>query len=264
MVLRDSMQQIPALNLKGDRKMNKVIKNEFIKMLKEKKFYVLVAVLIGSIVLMAITKDSSINAQNFVFETLAGMVIKPILLAFMIIVIAGVITEDYANGTMKFSLITPVKRSQLMVGKILFIYLYAVILLAVCFVASYVVCIAVIGVPSQLMNNFISNIKCYAYILLPLLAFCTLISFIAMLINNMGEIIGIGLGIQFMTIIIDHSIKSAMYYLAGGGMYLFDFVRASGDLKTIQMPRITLCSCIYIAIFMLLSVIVMKKKDLVL
>ncbi|QAT39623.1 ABC transporter permease [Clostridium sp. JN-9] len=246
--------------------MLKVLKNEFIKMFKEKKFYIIAAILIGSIILMAFMKDPGIDAQNFVFETFAGMVIKPMLPAFMIIVISGVITEDYVHGTMKFSLITPIKRRELIAGKFLFIYLYAVILLAISFLTSYIVCVAVFGtsIQVQFMKNFLFNIKCYAYILLPLLSFCTLISFIAMFVNSIGEIIGIGLGIQFMTVIIEHSVKSAVYFLAGGGMYIYDFVRASGDLNNIHMLLVTLCACIYIAVFMLLSMAAMKKKDLVL
>lgn len=160
--------------------MFKVLKNEIIKMLTGKKFYVMSAILIGSIVLMTLIKDSNINAQNFVFETFAGTVIKPILPAFMIIVIAEVITEDYIHGTMKFSLMTPLKRSELIIGKLLFIDLYVLI------------------------------------------------------------------------------------FLAGGGMYMYDFVRLSGELNNINMLLVIGCALIYILIFSALSIFAIKRKDIVL
>lgn len=246
--------------------MFKVIKNEFIKMFSSKKFYVLAAILIGSIILMALTRDRNIDAQNFVFETFAGNIIKPILPAFMIIVIAEVITEDYIHGTMKFSLMTPIKKSDLLIGKLLFIDLYALILLVLSFITSYIICFITFGsgIWGDFMKYFIFNVKCYAFIILPLFSFCTLISFIAMFVNNSGETIGIGLGIQFLTIIIEHSIKNSIYFLAGGGMYIYDFVRSSGELNNISILPVTACACIYIAAFMFLCMMLFKKKDIVL
>lgn len=246
--------------------MFKVLKNELIKMVNSRKFYVLSSILIGSIILMALMKDNNINAQNFVFETFAGNIMKPILPSFMIIIIAEAITEDYVHGTLKFSLMTPVKRSGFIIGKLLFIYLYSLILLALSFLTSYIVCAVTFGpaMKAGFMKYFIFNIKCYASIILPIFSFCTLISFIALFMGSSGETIGLGLGIQFMTIIIEHSIKNAVYFLPGAGMYMYDFVRSSGELNNISIPSISICACIYTAVLMCLSIIDFKNKDLVL
>lgn len=246
--------------------MFKILKNEFIKMVSGRKFYVLSAISIGSIILMELIKDNNINAQNFVFETFAGTIMKPILPSFMIIIIAEVITEDYVHGTLKFSLMTPVKRSDIIIGKLLFIYLYSLILLALSFLTSYIICSVTFGpaIKAGFIKYFIFNIKCYVSIILPLFSFCTFISLTAMFVNNSGETIGLGLGIQFMTIIIVHSIKNAVYFLPGGGMYIYDFVRSSGELKNISIPSVIICACIYIAVFMCISIVNFKKKELVL
>lgn len=246
--------------------MFKVLKNEIIKMFSQKKFYVMAAILIGSIIIMALTKDSKINAKNFVFETFTGTIIKPILPAFMIILIAEIITEDYVHGTMKFSLMTPIKRSELIIGKLLFIDLCAFIFLTLSFIVSYIVCAITFssGIRIDFIKYFIFNIKAYASIILPLFSFCTLISLIGMCVNNSGVTIGIGLGLQFMTIIIEHSIKNGVYFLSGGGMYIYDYVRSSGQLNNISIPMVSVCACIYILIFLLLNIFVIERKDMVL
>ena len=50
---------------------------------------------------------------------------------------------------------------------------------------------------------FINNIKVYGSIILPLLSFSTVMSFIAVLINNSGAMIGFGIGIDVIMMIID-------------------------------------------------------------
>lgn len=235
-------------------------------MVNSKKFYILSAVLIVSIILMALIRDSNINAQNFVFETFTGDIMKPILPSFMIIIISEVITEDYTHGTLRFSLITPVKRSSIIIGKLFFIYLYSLIFLALSLLTSYMVCAITFGpaIKADFLKCFIFNIKCYASVILPLFSFCTLVSFIAMFMSSSGETIGLGLGIQFGIIIIEHAAKNVIYFLAGGGMYMYDFVRSTGELNSVSIPSASLCACIYIAAFMCLSLVVFNKKDMVL
>ncbi|MDF2504296.1 ABC transporter permease [Clostridium sp.] len=245
--------------------MLKVLKNEIIKMFSGKKFYILSAILITSIVIMAIigTSDITINAKNFLVQTLSGMVMKPIVPIFMVLVIAEILTEDYTHGTMKFSLITPIKKSDLLIGKLLSIYLYALIFMIISFITSYITGSIVFGLGDRgdIINNFIYNAKCYAIIILPLLSFSTVISFIALFINNSGALIGLGIGINFIMVILDISIKNIMYFTFSGGMYAYQFIGKSGAHNILNFP---ITACIYILIFLLLSVATICKKDIVL
>lgn len=242
--------------------MSTILKNEFIKMLHSRKFYILSAILIACIAL-EYTMVHGLNAHNCVLDALGGMVMKPILPAFMVIVISDIITEDYTHGTMKFSLIAPIKRSELIAAKLLFIALYAIIFLTISFISSYILGIAFFGLESSgdFIKDLIFNLKWYASITLPLVSFCTVISFIATLINNSGEVIGAGIGFQFIMIAVNRGIKNAIYYTFEGGMYTFDIMN---NISVHNILTFAITSCIYIFIFACLAAIVMKKKDIVL
>ncbi|KEJ00585.1 ABC transporter permease [Clostridium botulinum] len=246
--------------------MFKVLKNEIIKMFSGKKFYVLLVTLIITIVIMAVLGKSNpqdgINANNFVIKTLSGTLMKPIVPMFMVLVIAEALTEDYIHGTMKFSLMTPIKRSDFIIGKFLFIGLYALIFLVVGFVSSYIVGIITFGLgdKGEFLNTFINNIKIYASIILPLLSFTAVMSFIALLVNNSGAMIGLGIGIDVIMMMIDFQMKNIMYYTFSG-MYAYRIVQ---NLNAHNILILSFTACVYIAVFLLLSIVVVKRKDIVL
>ncbi|EPY2271705.1 ABC transporter permease [Clostridium sporogenes] len=247
--------------------MFKVLKNEIIKMFSGKKFYVLSMTLIISIVIMAVLgkghPQDGINANNFVIETLFGMLMKPMVPMFMVLVIAETLTEDYIHGTMKFSLMTPIKKSDFIIGKFLFIALYVLIFLIVGFVGSYIVGAIAFGLANSgdNLNFVINNIKVYASITLPLLSFSAVISFIAVLINNSGAMIGLGIGIDVIMMMIDSQIKDIVYYTFSGGMYAYRIVQ---NLNAHNILILSFTACVYIAVFLLLSILVVKRKDIVL
>ncbi|EPY6472726.1 ABC transporter permease [Clostridium sporogenes] len=247
--------------------MFKVLKNEIIKMFSGKKFYVLSMTLIISIVIMAVLgkghPQDGINANNFVIETLFGMLMKPMVPMFMVLVIAEALTEDYIHGTMKFSLMIPIKKSDFIIGKFLFIALYALIFLIVGLVGSYIVGAIAFGLSNNgnNLNLFINNIKVYASITLPLLSFSAVISFIAVLINNSGAMIGLGIGIDVIMMMIDSQIKDIVYYTFSGGMYAY---RIAQNLNAHNILILSFTACVYIAVFLLLSILVGKRKDIVL
>ncbi|EJO5348756.1 ABC transporter permease [Clostridium botulinum] len=245
--------------------MLKVLKNEIIKMFSSKKFYVLSMTLIISIVIMAVLgkghPQDGINANNFVIKTLSGTLIKPIIPMFIVLVIAETLTDDYIHGTMKFSLMTPIKRSHFIIGKFLFIALYALIFLIVGFVGSYIIGIIIFGLgdKGQFLNMFINNIKIYASIILPLLSFSAFMSFIAIFINNSGAMIGLGIGIDVIMMMIDFQMKNIMYYTFSG-MYAY---RIAENLNIHNILMLSFTACVYIAVFLLLSIVVVKRKDIV-
>lgn len=90
--------------------MHKTFKNEIIKMISGKKFYLLCALLILCVIIEGAAVGPRINANNFAMATLDGIVMRPIVPMFMVLVIAEVLTEDYSLGTMKFSLMTTIKK----------------------------------------------------------------------------------------------------------------------------------------------------------
>lgn len=241
--------------------MLKVLKNEFIKMFSGKKFYILSSTLIVSIILMVVMGKTSSNAskliaQNFVSETLDGMIMKPIVPIFLVLIIAEVLTEDYTSGTMKFSLISPVKKSELVIGKMLFIFSYAFILMLISFVVSYIMGLIFFGNG----YNFYYNLECYASVILPIFSFCSVISFIAIFINSSGAVMGLGIGIYFIMIILERGMENIIYYTFTGGLSACTFV----ETHSAKSPALfSLTALFYIVLFSILNVIFMNKKDIV-
>ncbi|MGH4123194.1 MAG: ABC transporter permease [Clostridium sp.] len=242
--------------------MLKIFKNEIIKMVSSKKFYLLCAILIFSIILMGAV-GSRINANNFVVATLDGMVMKPIVPIFMVLVIVEVLTEDYSLGTMKFSLMTTIKKSDFIIGKLLFISLYALIFMAISFIFSYIVGTIIFGLggKEETIKNLVYNIKCYGVLILPLLSFCAMISLIALFINNSGAMIGLGIGITVILSMLMLVQKDVIYFMPGGGMYAASYINKSGPHSIFLFAIIAV---IYIIVFSQVSSLIIKKKDIVL
>ncbi|GCD12818.1 ABC transporter permease [Clostridium tagluense] len=243
--------------------MLKIFKNEIIKMVSSKKFYLLCALLIFSIILMGTVVGPRINANNFMIATLDGMVMKPIVPIFMVLVIVEVLTEDYSLGTMKFSLMTTIKKSDFIIGKLLFIDLYALIFMAISFIFSYIVGTIIFGLvgKDEAIKNLVYNIKCYGVLILPLLSFCAMISLIALLINNSGAMIGLGIGIVVILSMLVFVQEDVIYFIPGGGMYAASYINKSGPHSIFLFAIIAI---IYIIAFSLISSVVIKKKDIVL
>lgn len=247
--------------------MLKVFKNEVIKMINGKKFYILLATIIASIILMAALGSSNaefrITSLNFVEVTLNGIIMKPLIPIFIILIIAETITEDYTNGTMKFSIMTPIKKRDLIIGKLLFVEMYTLALMIVSFLASYIIGLLAFGAcdKTQLLNNLLYDVKCYSVILLPLLSFIVVISFIALFMNNSGAMIGLGIGIYFLMFILDQGIKNIMHYTFTGGMYAYEYI---GKTSLNNILLFLFIACLYIIIFSWLNIITIKKKDILL
>ncbi|WP_410506311.1 ABC transporter permease [Haloimpatiens sp. FM7315] len=250
--------------------MLKVLKNEIIKMFSSKKFYILCFVIILSILIIAFTgkndAKSVINAENFLTETLFGMLMRPMIPMLMVVIIAETLTQDYAEGTMKFSLMAPIKKSDFIIGKFLFITVYALILLFVSFFGSYIIGVIFFGLgdKGEILSNFIYNLEVYVSIVLPLLSFSFVISFIALIVNNSATIMGLGIGIHVIMLFVDSQIKNAMYYTfsggIAGGMYA---VRILGKIDVNAVISFSITAGIYIFVSIILSMLIFKKKDIV-
>ncbi|PJI07620.1 MULTISPECIES: ABC transporter permease [Clostridium] len=245
--------------------MFKVLKNEIVKTLGGKKVYILTGAIIVSIILMAVmgktNMDFKMTAHNFVIETLGGMIMKPLIPIFMVLVVSEAFTEDYANGTMKFSLMTPIKRKELVIGKFLFIAVYAAALMIISFIFSYIVGIFAFGDISEFVKTMPYNIECYTIVMLPILAFSAVLSFLSLFVNNNGAMIGAGISIYFIMVIVNQVLKNAIYFTFSGGMLAYDLVGKAGTYNIMLIPA---AACLYIVLFLVLSIAAINKKDIVL
>jgi|GEM_PF-1368585 len=248
--------------------MLKVFKNEMIKMISGKKLYIFSVILIASIIIMALLCKSipsvKIGPQNFVAQMIMnGMIMEPLIPIFMILVAAEIITEDYSSGTMKFTLMTPIRKIDVFAGKLLFMGVYIVILMAICFVSSYIVQIFFCGLggSSIFFKTFIYNLKCFVVVIPPLIAFSAIVGFISLFITSSGAVIGIGIGVYIIAKFLNMGIKNFIYFSPVGGFYASSFIGKTG---TYGIWTFMLSSLVYIIVFAILIAAVVKKKDFVL
>lgn len=248
--------------------MLKVFKNEMIKMISGKKLYIFSVILIVSIIIMAFLSKSipsvKIGPQNFVAQMIMnGMIMEPLIPIFMILVAAEIITEDYSSGTMKFTLMTPIRKIDVFAGKLLFMGVYIVILMAICFVSSYIVQVFFCGLggSSIFFKTFIYNLKCFAVVIPPLIAFSAIVGFISLFITSSGAVIGIGIGVYIIAKFLNMGIKNFIYFSPVGGFYASSFIGKTG---TYGIWTFMLSSLVYIIVFAILIAAVVKKKDFVL
>lgn len=244
--------------------MFKVLKNEFIKMISGKKFYVLnlliILAMVTDVVLMKTKgQELKINEYSIFAQSIFGQAMRPVLPILMVVVIAEIFTDEYTNGTMKFMLMTGISRTQIMLGKLSSIAAYALIFMTVTFLSSYVTINIVFGVVS--IRDLIFDLWICGIILVPLISFSIVISFFATIINNSGILIAIGIIIHIAMIAVDQAVHNVMYFTFSGGMYGYYFIK---DYSIHTVLLFTITACVYIAVFSILDLLVINKKDIIL
>lgn len=249
--------------------MLKVFKNEMVKMISGKKLYIFSAILILSIIVMAFLSKSvpaiKIGPQNFVAQMIMnGMIMEPLIPIFIILIASEIITEDYSSGTMKFTLMTPIRKIEVFAGKLLFMVAYIVILIAICFVSSYIVQIFFCGLGSSsiFFKTFIYNLKCFVVVIPALIAFSVIIGFISLFFTSSGAVIGIGIGIYIIAKFLNMGIKNFIYFSPVGGFYASSFVGKTGG--TYGVWTFMLSSLTYLIVFAIITTVIINKKDFVL
>lgn len=242
--------------------MIRVLKNEFIKMLSGKKFYALNILIIIAMVsdVLLMKKEEymlKINIYNIFTQSIFGQAMRPLLPILMVVVVAEIFTEDYVGGTMKFTIISGVKRTEIVFAKLIFTAIYAAIFMAVTFVSSYITINIAFGAVS--IERLFFDLKICAIILIPLISFSIVISFVAMIIKNSGIVIAVGTVIYIIMLSIDMNVKNAMYFSFSGGMYGYYFIR---DYSIHAILTFIMTSFIYIVIFSIFDLVCINNQDI--
>lgn len=233
-----------------------VVKNELIKLFRFKKIYIYTAILLGFALLMA-AGTMAIQSAPEMAETVAGpnplltlnstsyplwflgMVSDLILPLFFIILVAGMFSEEYGKGTLKLSLLHKVRRTKLVLGKIITMAVAIVIMLVLVYlIALGVGTIFLDSGPLNMMGQPVqggtaSVLAAYGLYALFLLSYSLTMMALAQFFASSGATIGVGLGVQFgLGIIGGFFSKIAPYLLTSHfGIYTFLFMPAeTGDV----------------------------------
>lgn len=213
----------------------KVIKNEFIKLIHQKKFAILLVVILALCILSAYgysdmrndvfkhtakseEYDSAFKALitnlnyvrfsilfsgDFIYKTLL-----PIYLIFIAIIFTSVLSEDYLEGTMKFSLVSPITKSQLILGKLLFMLVISSIIALFNLVISLIIGYIAFGGANIISSELLKVILIYTFSIAPVMAFGTIVLLISLIVKNSSTVISTTIVLAIILNIIDFFTKT--------------------------------------------------------
>lgn len=263
--------------------MMKLVKNELFKIFRLKKLYIFMAItlvmeIITGVQYLVIKNNptkygqeihnllASFNGQSFALLMLQSM--GQFIIIFMAILLADIISDEYKNGTLKLSLLRPVTRVELLCAKIISFLVSLVFLLAFMLVISYIVGTLICGWGDKTVVNGVSfstaagiilTLKSYLITILPYFAFGMIIVFTSVLFTSMGATIGISLGVMIVFGILESIEQTHNFSI------LHQFNIYTNFVKDFKWENIFICFAnvvVYIAVFYIGSMLVLKKKDI--
>lgn len=250
--------------------MLRVVKSELLKIFSGKMIYICIAILFSlpfieyisylgvhdmePSLLDAIT---SLSRQEYITNSIINLVssMNFALIFIISILVSSLITEDYGNGTMKYSILA-VTKEKLMIGKIITTgiinLIYLLVILASHIIISLLACkwspegIAI----SQIIGAFLlSWITLYGY--------ACLITFALNKISKVSGAIGMGLGIYAIIAMLNGLLSNSYKFLVitGNSYKLMDMTVKS-------WVEVGLTGLIYIVTFSILSIVIFRKKEI--
>ena len=196
--------------------MGALIKNEWIKLIKKKSSWImwiiLAAMTFGITLLIRSTTNTgseSVIKANEIFFNLTDM--TSFLNLFVVIVAASIVAEEFSRGTIKFLLIRPFTRSQILFSKFIVCLIYGGIGTVILYVSSLVFSNLLLGIqsPFEVVKDFygwnaLTVAAAYAFAnLLLILLYITITLFISAAVRSQSLAVGVGLGVLFGSSIIN-------------------------------------------------------------
>ncbi len=269
--------------------MNNLIKNEVYKIFRQKKLYVFAGVMLLSMIfdyiLFLLTKNitftnannsnsfQNMNGQLFPIHTLNG--VNTVIVIFIIILLADIITDEYKNGTLKLSLLGPITRAQLLISKVIGLYISIFALHIFTMIISYIFGTIFWGWGDTLilngfntscsltpLNGIFYTIGSYLFSTIPFLVFGIIVILIALLYSNIGATIGTCLGIYFALGLVGQLIEKSKPYLINTYFTFYTEFATASNIKHIISG--ILCILIYGIVFFSSSLLIFKRKDILL
>ena len=213
----------------------KVIKNEFVKLIHQKKFIILFVVILLLCILAAYGYNDmrngvlnhtaksedygsafkalipNLNYIRFSMLFSSDFIYKPLLpiyLIFIAIIFTCVLSEDYLGGTMKFSLVSPITKRQLILGKILFMLAISALIALFNLGISLVIGYIVFGGGNIISGELLKVISIYIFSIAPVMAFGTMILLISLIIKNTSTVISTTIVLAIILNIVDNFTKT--------------------------------------------------------
>ncbi len=162
--------------------MGTIVKNEFYKIFRQKKLYVFIVLTLllqGAATYISVREGIGVEAPDF-FNILLSAV-NTFVIIFGILFVSQTVTEDMKAGTIKMSVIQPLNRASVILGKMLFIALTVLLMYSIAYVSGLI--FASIGMGFVGMTAMLSVFKATMLTVLVINSFLSLVTFLGLVFN---------------------------------------------------------------------------------
>lgn len=249
--------------------MSMLVKNEFFKLLKSKRYYVFICIVIALIILLAIATKSILNSESvneeiinrirpydFPMQVLGSMT-DFLLPVFLTLIITFFISDEFVATTFKLPLLHGFKRVEVLLAKVITTIIVVFLLLVITFLVSYGISFMIWG--SEVYNTavILETIKGYILTLVPLISFMFIIVTIALLSKNSGVVIGIMVSLLVGGFLIGSLIPKVNKYSIV--YYLKAFAVSSENLDLVFSSIVCILYCV---VFFVVSNQIVRRLEI--
>lgn len=258
--------------------MNGLIRNELIKIVKQKKIYIMAGVILAITLALVFVSFSVEEAgplasggQEFPLSLLEGMVnLLPFLLIFMV---SNMVAGEYNSGTLKLSLLYPVSRDRLLFSKMMAIMVITVFLLAFTLVTGYIAGIlawgwaegfAYLGLEYGAGKGILVTLQSYLITVLPVFSLGVLFLFLSLLVKTGTAALGLSLVIFLGMSFLSDFLEIARPLLLTSYLHIFQFIllrEESAELSRMIVPGFAVL-VLGTAVLIAASLCLFRRKDI--
>lgn len=255
--------------------MYNIIKNELYKVFHGKRLYVFLGILLALFIIPLIESLTGalegfpMNGQNLSLNMLAFLSTN-IIPGFIIVMMAGMITDEYIGGTLVLNLLHPVSRAKLLAAKMCAMTVALLTFLGFTLLTGYVLGTIFFGWGDAFIfqetvystqEGILLTVGSYLISLLPTLAFAAFAMLTAMLFSSSGVTVGVLLASVVGMSLLGQLLEGIQPYLIIYQLPFFQTALMGGEWREI------LSSLAVITVYGLgsyfIAVHLFKKKDLV-
>lgn len=184
-----------------------LIKNELLKIFFNRKFHIAMA-LISAIhlipVILSFMSPYKIQDGQSYPLFFFGFIVYFVLPIFIPMVVADMIAEEYSSGTLSLTLIQPISRGELLLAKILSLYLTIIAVLIYALISAYLIGTIFFSWGAELIYRGVSystaegiflTTGLYLVSSFPFLSYGIGVILFAFLFQNTGGVVGVSIGL---------------------------------------------------------------------
>jgi len=255
-----------------------LIRNELIKIVKQKKIYIMAGVILAITMALVFVSFSVEEAapltsggQAFPISLLEGMAnLLPVLLIFLV---ADMVAGEYNSGTLKLSLLYPVSRGRLLLSKMITILVMTVILLAFTLVTGYIAGVLAwgweegftyMGLEYGAGKGVMVTLQSYLITVLPVFSLGILFLFLSLLVKTGTATLGLSLVVFLAMSFLSDFMEIVRPLLITSYLHIFQFIllrEESAELSRMIVPGFTVL-VMGSAMLAAVSLCLFQRKDI--